>query len=184
MYRCESQIIKKSECPRIDAFKLWFWIRLLRIPWTARRLNQSVLKEINPKYSLEGLMLKLKFQYFGHQMQRTDSLEKTLMLGKIESKSKKAEDENVRLHHWLNGHKFEQTPEDSGGQGSLAWCSPLVQSRTWPSDSMPQPRRPEQEEKEKWYKLDYVRPSCHDGRFECHLKINAEPVDILKRESE
>ena len=99
MYRCETWNIKKAECPRIDAFKLWFWIRLLRIPWTARRLNQSVLKEINPKYSLEGLMLKLKFQYFGHQMQRTDSLEKTLMLGKIESKSKKAEDENVRLHH-------------------------------------------------------------------------------------
>ena len=99
MYRCESRIIRKSECPRIDAFKLWFWIRLLRFPWAARRLNQSVLKEINPKYSLEGLMLKLKLQYFGHLMQRTDSLEKTLMLGKIESKKKKAEDENVRLHH-------------------------------------------------------------------------------------
>ena len=78
---------------------MWFWIRLLRIPWTARRLNQSALKEINPKYSLEGLMLKLKLQYFGHLMQRTDSLEKTLMLGKIESKRKKAEDVMVRLHH-------------------------------------------------------------------------------------
>ena len=82
MYRCESWTIKKAECQRIDAFKLWCWRRLLRAPWTARRSNQSILKEINPEYSLEGLMLKL--QYFGHLIQRTDSFEKTLMLGKIE----------------------------------------------------------------------------------------------------
>ena len=80
MYGCESWTVKKAECRRIDAFELWCWRRLLRVPWTARRSNQSVLKEINPEYSLEGLMLKLKFLYFGHLMQRTDSLEKTLML--------------------------------------------------------------------------------------------------------
>ena len=84
MYGCESWTIKKAKHGRIDAFKLWCWRRLLRVPWTARRSNQSILKEISPEYSLEGLMLKLKLQYFSHLMQRTDSLEKTLMLGKIE----------------------------------------------------------------------------------------------------
>ena len=84
MYGCENWTIKKAECQRIDAFQLWCWRRLLRVPWTARRSNQSILKEISPDYSLEGLMLKLKLQYFGHQMQRTDSFEKTVMLGKIE----------------------------------------------------------------------------------------------------
>ena len=83
MYRCESWTVKKAECRRI-VFELWCWRRLLRVPWTARRSNQSILKEISPEYSLEGLMLKLKLQYFGHLMQRIDSLEKTLMLGKIE----------------------------------------------------------------------------------------------------
>ena len=85
MYECESCNIKKAELHRIDIFKLWCWRRLLRVPWSTRRSNQSILKEINPEYSLEGLMLKLKLQYFGHLMGRTDSLEKTLMLGKIES---------------------------------------------------------------------------------------------------
>ena len=84
MYGCESWTVKKAERQRIDAFKVWCWRRLLRVPWTARRSNQSILKEINPGFSLEGMMLKLKLQYFGHLMQRTDSLEKTLMLGKIE----------------------------------------------------------------------------------------------------
>ena len=83
-YGCESWTIKKAECWRIDALELWCWRRLLRVPWTARRSNQSILKEISPEYSLEGLMLKLKLQYFGHLMQRTDAFEKTLMLGKIE----------------------------------------------------------------------------------------------------
>ena len=86
MYACETWTIKKAECWRIDAFGLWCWRRLLRVPWTARRSNQSILKQISPEYSLEGLMLKLKLQYFGHLMQRTDSLEKTLIQGKIESK--------------------------------------------------------------------------------------------------
>ena len=83
MYGCECWTIKKAKCWRIDAFELWDWRRLLRVPWTARRSNQSILKEINPEYSLEGLLLKLKLQYFGHLMQTADSLEKTLMLGKI-----------------------------------------------------------------------------------------------------
>ena len=86
MYGCESLTIKKAEHRRIDAFELWCWGRLLRIPWTARRSNQSILKEISPEYSLEGLMLKLKLQYFGHLMRRTNSLEKTVMLGKIEGR--------------------------------------------------------------------------------------------------
>ena len=89
MYGCESWTIKKAEHQRIDAFKLWCWRRLLRVPWTARTSNQSILKEINPEYSLEGLMLKLKLQYFSHMMQRADSLEKTLMLGKIEGRRRR-----------------------------------------------------------------------------------------------
>ena len=84
MYRCESWTIKKAECERIDAFELWCWRKLWRVPWTARRSNQSILNEISPEYSLEGLMLKLKRQFFGHLMRRADSFEKTLMLGKIE----------------------------------------------------------------------------------------------------
>ena len=86
MYGCESWTVKKAECQRIDAFELWCWRRLLRVPWTARRSNQSLLKEISPEYSLEGLMLKLKLQYFGHLMPSSNSLEKTLMLGKIEGR--------------------------------------------------------------------------------------------------
>ena len=89
MYGFESWTIKKAECQRIDAFELWCWRRLLRVPWTARRSNQSVLKEISPEYSLKGLMLSLKLQYLGYLMRRTDSLEKTLMLGKIEGRRKR-----------------------------------------------------------------------------------------------
>ena len=99
MYTHESWTIKKAECQRIDAFELWCWRRLLRVPWTARRPNQSILKEIRPEYSLEGLMLKLKLQYFGHLMQRTDSLEKTLMPGKIEGRRRGQQDEMVGWHH-------------------------------------------------------------------------------------
>ena len=91
MYRCESWTIKKAECQRIDAFELWCWRRLSRIPWTARRSNQSILKEINPEYSSEELILKLKLQYFGHLMQKADSLEKTLMLGKIEGRRRQGQ---------------------------------------------------------------------------------------------
>ena len=99
MYGCEGWTIKKAECQRIDAFELWCWRRLLRVPWTARRSNQSFLKEISPEYSLEGLMLKLRLQYFGHLMWRTDSLEKTLMLGKIEGRRRRGRQRTK----WLDG---------------------------------------------------------------------------------
>jgi len=99
IYGCESWTVKKAESQRIEAFELWCWRRLLRVPWTARRSNQSILGKISPEYSLEGLMLKLKFQYFGHPMQRTDSFEKTLMLGKIEG-GRRRRSQRIR---WLDG---------------------------------------------------------------------------------
>ena len=99
MYGCESWTIKKAECQRIDAFELWCWRRLLRVPWTARRSNQSILKAISPEYSLEELMFKLKLQYFGHLLQRTDSLEKTLMLGKTEGRRRRRQ----QRMRWLDG---------------------------------------------------------------------------------
>ena len=99
MYGCDSWIVKKAECWTTDAFELWCWRRLLRVPWTASRSNQSILKEINPDYSLEGLMLKLKLQYFGHLMRRTDSFEKTLLLGKIEGGRRRGR-QSMR---WLDG---------------------------------------------------------------------------------
>ena len=105
MCGCESWTIKKAECQKIDAFELWCWRRLLRVPWTARRSNKSILKEISPEYSLEGLMLKLKLQYFGYLIQRTDSFEKSLMLGKIEGGRRRGrQDEMVGGHHRLSGH--------------------------------------------------------------------------------
>ena len=99
MYGCESWTVKKAECQRIDAFELWWWKRLLRVPWTARRSNQSILKEINPGCSLEGLILKLKLQYFVHLMRRVDSLEKTLMLGGIGGRRKRGR----QRMRWLDG---------------------------------------------------------------------------------
>ena len=99
MYGCESWTIKKAECPRIGVFELWYWRKLLRVPWTARTSTQSILKEISPECSLEGLMLKLKIQYFGHLMQRTDSLEKTLMLGKIKGGKRRGR----QRMRWLDG---------------------------------------------------------------------------------
>ena len=111
IYGCESWTIKKAEHWRNDIFELWCWRRLLRVPWTARRSNQSILEGLNPEYSLEGLMLKLKLQYFGHLIWRTDLLENTLMLGKTEGRRKKGQQRMrwVRWHHWLDGHEFEQT---------------------------------------------------------------------------
>ena len=110
MYGCESWTRKKAECRRIDAFELWCWRRLLRVPWSARRTNHFILKQISPEYSLEGMMLKLKLQYFGHKMQRTDSFEKTLMLGKIEGRRRRGQ----QRMRWLggitdsmDGHEFE-----------------------------------------------------------------------------
>ena len=125
MYRCESWTIKKAEYRRINAIGLWCWRRLLRVPWTARRSNQSILKETSPEYSLEVLMLKLKLQYFGHLMKRADSVEKTLMLGKTDGKRRgMTEDETAGWHHQLDGHEFEQAPGVGDGQGSLEGCSP------------------------------------------------------------
>ena len=99
MYRCESRTIKKADHQRTDDFQLWYWRRLLRVPWTARRSKQSILKEISPEHSLEGVMLKLKLQYFSHLMQRTDSFEKTLMMGKIEGRRRRGQ----QRMRWFDG---------------------------------------------------------------------------------
>ena len=123
MNECESWTIKKAEHWRTDAFELWCWRRLLRFPWTASRSNQSILKEISPECSLEGLMLKLKLQYFSHLMWRTDLLEKTLMLGKIEGRRRRGQ-QRIRWHYRHNGHKSEQAPGVGDGQGGLACCGP------------------------------------------------------------
>ena len=120
MCGCESWTVKKAECWRIDVFELWCWRTLLRVPWTARRSNQSLLKEISPGCSLEGMMLKLKLQYFRHLMWRVDSLEKTLMLGGIEGRRRRGrQDEMAGWHHWLDGHEFEWTL--GVGDGWEAW---------------------------------------------------------------
>ena len=123
MYGCESWTMKKAEHRRTDAFELWCWRRLLRVPWTARRSNQPILKEISPECSLEGLMLKLKLQFSGHLMGRTDSSEKTLMLGKIEGRRRRGRQWMVGWHHQHSGHGFGWTPEVGDGQGGLACCS-------------------------------------------------------------
>ena len=124
MYGCESWTVKKAERQKIDPFELWCWRRLLRVPWTARISNQSFLKEISPEYSLEGWMLKLKLQYFGYLMQKADSFEKTLMLGKIEGRKR----DNIGWNGWMasltQSHGFGWTPGVDDGQGCLACCIP------------------------------------------------------------
>ena len=124
MYGCESWTIKKAECQRIDPFELWCWRRLLKIPWTARRPNQWILKEISPEYSLEGLMLKLKLQYFDHLMWRTDSLEKALMLGKIEGRRRRGWQRARWLDNITNSMQMNLSKLGVDGQGSLVCCRP------------------------------------------------------------
>ena len=139
MYGCESWTVKKAERRRIDAFEVWCWRRLLRVPWTARRSNQSILKEISPEYSLEGLMLKLKLQYFGHLMPRTDSLEETLMLGKTEVRRRRGQQ---RLR-WLDGitdsmdmslsklWELEKDRKESGMTERLNWLNSTKERIPW-----------------------------------------------------
>ena len=131
VYGYENWIVKKVECWRTDAMQLWYWRRLLRVPWTARRSNQYIIKEINPKYFLEGLMLKLKLQYFGHLTWRAD-FRKDPDAEKDRRQKEKGttEDEMVGWHHWLYGIEFEQPPRNGEGQGSLACCSPWVQKES------------------------------------------------------
>ena len=161
MYGGESCTVKRAECQRIDAFELWCWRRLLRVPCTARRSNQSILKEISSGCSLEGLMLKLKLHYFGHLMQRVDSLEKTLMLGGIGGRRRRGrEDEMVGWHHWLDGCESKWTPGVGDGQGGLACCS------SWSH------KQSDTTERLNWTGLNWTELNPLFFRFPSHLRLH------------
>ena len=174
MYGCESWTIKKAEWRRTDAFGiLWFWRRLLRVPWTARRSCWSVLKEINPEYSLERLMLKLKLQYFVHLMRRANSLEKTLVLRHTEGRRRRGwQDEMVGWHHWLNGHEFKQAPGDGEGQGRLVCCS------LWGCKELDMTEQLTHSTGEKWREFP---GQLSNSRSESHLQV--EVVLFTKAQS-
>ena len=155
-YGCESWTIKKADRRRIDGFELWCWRRLLRVPWTAGRSNESILKEISPEYSLKGLMLKLKLQYFDYLMWRAD-----FDAGKDWRQKEKGTTENkmVGWHHWLNGHEFEQAPGADEGQGSLPCCSP------WGHKEMDTTEQ-QQNASHQAYHLTYITCQLHHNPME------------------
>ena len=173
MYGCESRTIEKAERWKIDAFELCCCRRLLRVPWTARKSNQSILKEISPGCSLVGLMLKLKLQYFGHLMRRADSFEKILMLGKIEGRRRRGwQDEMVGWHHWLNEHGFGWTPGVGDGRGGLACCGSWGRKESGTTEWMNWTYC--------WYCSNLGQSSgCNNRKKEVVLKIGNKELEVI-----